>query len=172
MKKPRSTKEIGRKRRTLGWTLLALGVIAAGALVTSRWRTVMFDAASWRVGCDRGLVFVHNFDKPVATGRVGAGFMVSPAPAEDPGIRLSIHTGGPPPHWNVGVASRVDAPLLGSVVTVVLLWPLPLFFLPAGALLLRSGIVVRKRAITGKCRKCGYDLAGLAAERLCPECGT
>ncbi|MDP1662524.1 MAG: hypothetical protein Q8L55_11485 [Phycisphaerales bacterium] len=59
---------------------------------------------------------------------------------------------------------RLHSAALRSARSTLLLWT------PA-ALLLRSGILARRRAITGKCRSCGYDLAGLAGDSLCPECG-
>lgn len=47
------------------------------------------------------------------------------------------------------------------------LWPwVSLFGGLAGLLWWRSC-----KAFPGHCRKCGYDLAGLATE-MCPECGT
>ncbi len=51
------------------------------------------------------------------------------------------------------------------------LWlPFLLVALPT-ALAWRLDILVRRRAVSGKCKSCGYSLAGLAPTAPCPECG-
>ncbi|MGH7132664.1 MAG: hypothetical protein ACREJO_12030 [Phycisphaerales bacterium] len=53
----------------------------------------------------------------------------------------------------------------------IFLWPFALASLLGGGWLVWSGRRARRRAMTGLCLKCGYDLAGLAAGAPCPECG-
>jgi hypothetical protein len=68
--------------------------------------------------------------------------------------------------WCVGVRYR---PLpYGYDLGLNLLTPLVLTALPAAAL----WYLARRRAGPGRCRKCGYDRAGLEALSKCPECGT
>ena len=67
---------------------------------------------------------------------------------------------------------RHDSVLGGTLwVGAAVLWPIPLLLWTPAALLLRSGYRARRRAMTGRCSKCGYDLTGLGADAPCPECG-
>ena len=52
----------------------------------------------------------------------------------------------------------------GTFISVGPLWPIPLLLWTPAALLLRSGILARRRAVKGMCAKCGYSLAGLASD--------
>ena len=85
--------------------------------------------------------------------------------------------GGPLIVHDVLVYGWVEIPpnLVGKgpvpTIRAFVLWPIPLaLFIPA-ALLLRSGIIARRRAVTNGCAKCGYSLTGILADAPCPECG-
>ncbi|MGH7133345.1 MAG: hypothetical protein ACREJO_15535 [Phycisphaerales bacterium] len=53
----------------------------------------------------------------------------------------------------------------------ITLWALALASFLSGGFLLWSARRARRRAMSGVCLKCGYDLSGLAAGSPCPECG-
>ncbi len=59
----------------------------------------------------------------------------------------------------------------GEIGFFLSLWPLSLLLGAAGTFALRSGILARRRALGNKCKSCDYDLTGLAAGAVCPECG-
>jgi hypothetical protein len=59
----------------------------------------------------------------------------------------------------------------GRVVCIPLWAPALVLAIPT-AILWRRDHMLTKRARAGRCPKCGYDRAGLAATIPCPECGT
>ncbi|MFT3685868.1 MAG: hypothetical protein QM783_13255 [Phycisphaerales bacterium] len=186
MKKPRSSLKIGRKRRAAGWTLLALGLFVAGVWVASgRWMFCVKLADPYRYYTLNGghaemrswrdtLGWREEMDHPwkiiaFSRGRFDLAWKASRESdannyALEPGactyVDLSVltyfNTKGAPPSRGIW---RVTP------------WPLPLFLWILAALLLRSGILAHRRAMTGNCTKCGYSLTGLATETACPECG-
>ena len=161
MKKARPPNSIGRKRRAAGWTLLVLGVVVAGVWVASGWGSFERDRMeqsgeiltvgihNGRIGWSQGVI--HNAAIPLE-GRTVYTFERVIQPWRDI------------PVWEF----RPDFPeSWGSVP----LWPIPLLLFATGVPILRSGILARRRAMTGSCAKCGYSLAGLAPDAPCPECG-
>ncbi len=58
----------------------------------------------------------------------------------------------------------------GSLVGIPLWFPFLALAVPT-PFAWRVDFVARRRAAIGKCKACGYDLAGIANPSACPECG-
>jgi hypothetical protein len=163
LKKKRS----GRFRRMLGWTLLTLGLLVAGVWFASRWWEVRKLFNGWSIG-------VYEGNVSVGVGKIPPGDLVIERTYLE---RWVFWNGwdygdqGVGQVWMRGFVSWVEIPTPGSVSATVTLWPTPLLLWAPAALLLRSGMLAQKRAMTGSCAKCGYSLAGLVADAACPECG-
>jgi len=151
MKKPQPPSRIGTKRRAVGWTLLTLGVIVAGVWVASGW---------WEVT-------LAYSDKEVWNLEVQAGCLcLEPRFMQPGGIPRYVDR----EKWWWSGWTRVSW-ASAKPTRILPLWPIPLLLWTPAALLLRSGILARRRAAAGSCAKCGYSLAGLAQPAACPECG-
>lgn len=180
MKKAPASK-IGRKRRTLGWTILTLGLVVAGVWFASRWLRLDFSLGSARSHClTQGVLVIPGYPDPscppwsfqlrsawrhsnsssVLKGWCWRSTQVRWINWESPDLQVT--------DLYVTASASFSRKLL---FLVVVLWPIPLLLCPPGGLLLRSGIIARRRAMTGKCRSCGYNLTGLGPDAKCPECG-
>jgi hypothetical protein len=84
--------------------------------------------------------------------------------ARSDGVGFSYH------RWNMTAGRGPQAPVLGTFaeVRIALGWPL-LISLALFSLCVMLLVRQRRRALDGRCRKCGYDLR--ATPDRCPECG-
>ncbi len=80
--------------------------------------------------------------------------------------RLVASKTSPPPLWGFRwhVSER-------TTLISIPLWSLFLFQAISTSVAWRLDHVATRREKQGKCKACGYDLAGLSAAAPCPECG-
>ncbi len=170
----------GRKLRTLGWTLLTLGLLVAGVWLVSRWWVIGTRVGSIKVAAARGLFLIDTDALPPPVVEL-------PGPNDTPGI-VAYHDyqkrqGAFEISAREWAAFEADPQVLAlrlrrgfwqvamqrGNITVVILWPAAAGLLLAGSCALAWGYHVRPRA--GRCPRCHYSRAGLAAGAACPECG-
>jgi hypothetical protein len=172
----------GRRRVATGWTLLLLGLLVAGVWAASqRWWIVWMHgnpkaAFIYRTWLAPGTVSINRFPSfpqpysSLESGRVNEDARPLHswyrAMSEDELKLWFFQNASVYDLWVVAYVQRGQ-----QTVIKVLLWPIPLLLWTPATLLLRSGYLAQRRAKTNACAKCGYSLAGLAAEVPCPECG-
>jgi hypothetical protein len=175
------------------WTVRWGGVVAA-VVIAGIWAASAWWAATWYSGSPplvliaihRGLITVQRYERipegfaalrtfnphgPIVRLRYSLRYGEL-ASIQSPGFRQMRWL----PRYTEEVARFVRAD--GNVtrfgrdsVTSIPLWiPLVLVSIPMG-LAWRGWLRTRRRQRTGKCRGCGYDLAGLSGGQPCPECG-
>ncbi|MFT3687028.1 MAG: hypothetical protein QM783_19255 [Phycisphaerales bacterium] len=183
--------KIGRKRRAAGWTLLVLGVLVAGVWVASRWLMFRAGFGSWAQTITTQGIVIARFEhagprdlftfviRELGPNDVQLRFVAAGVPAVQSYAFDKLESEKKTDGW---LFTWTDQVILSRTVDtgprrrdvhqlIVCIWPLPLLLWAPAAPLLWSGILARRRALSGVCLKCGYSLAGLGEGVACPECG-
>lgn len=149
----------GGGRRWVGWVLLMLGVLVAGAWVASGWWQVWLWTDVGEVKITAGQVSLlasNNVEGTVLLFRTS----VVPTVPADRGWKMW-------PEW--GRPSHFMSVAVGALWYVRI--PLWMLLIPIGGAEFWRRAALRRSARPGVCAACGYDLSGLAPGSACPECG-
>lgn len=175
-----NVKKIGRggKRRALGWTLLTLGLLVAAVWGASGWWSASWSGPGFELYARHGTAYLVRSEGAVGVSQPHA-TRVDELPSTSRGWDWWARTPRMPPqigsNTDLGIVAFAQArpPSAPGPLRLyaVQFWPLGVVCGVGGTVLVRSGILAWRRAMTGMCRKCGYSLAGLAADAPCPECG-
>lgn len=135
--------------RWFRWVGLVVSVVLIAVWISSGWWHVRrFSAGGRLVGIGSGILIIGGFGGGPPTSRWETGT------ADGPALWWFNWDGGP-----------------GAWVVLIPLWA------PAGLSALLTAAAwkwharIRQREGRGRCLACGYDLAGLPAGAVCPECG-
>ncbi|MGH7132666.1 MAG: hypothetical protein ACREJO_12040 [Phycisphaerales bacterium] len=163
-----------RKRRLLGWTFLTSALLITLIFIVSRWCWSGYVSTNWSTWCSSGELTIAT---PAWNIFGGTGLQTKSAPS---GASWSWRFAEPDPFdlaippirdFNLGIA-RYRTFARGNTFFDILLWPPALAALLAGVTLLYSARRAERHASLGLCPNCRYNLAGLAPNTPCPECGS
>ncbi|MFT3686174.1 MAG: hypothetical protein QM783_14840 [Phycisphaerales bacterium] len=169
----RKSRKPGHKHRLVGRASLTLSLLIAAAWLLSGWFGAGFDlgvsTAVLRAHVQDGCCTLMLFDQyqgfhsnwSAWRAEVPSALNYEPVPFFPPGL---------PKFWRWEARWSNNWTSAATYVRFPV-WAPSLLTGSFAVLLLRSGAAARRRASTGECSKCGYDLAGLAEDATCPECG-
>lgn len=154
-----------RIRKAIKWGGAAAAAVLVVVWFASAWWGAGYVSRTFVCGIDPGrLVVKSGWDTGISTrtrfeARARRGF--------EP-WRWKIEGEG---DWSTLDGKRV--PMWDGVwLLIVPLWMPVVCLLLISAVAWRLDVLARRYGRAGKCVRCGYDRAGLAAEAKCPECGS
>lgn len=159
---------VGRKRRAAGWFLASVGGLVAAVWFCSRWWTVGCSTPHGQVRVEFGCLTVSSWMQPTWEycgwkhyGDQRQWMWTTALMKRDSDLY----------DFDWWVISRLPSVWGGETEWHVAAWPVPLVIWILAAPLIGFGVWARRRALGGRCVECGYDLRGLRAGAVCPECG-
>ena len=142
-----------RIRKTVKWGGAAVLVIVFAWAASGWWWAVWWLGSGWRIGIGRGQVSWESF---------------IPFPGFPKGVEWHRMPSGPT--WDFGFKWNPSSTFGGINIPLWALAVLVVGLTAAVAWLLNARD--RRRGRAGRCSKCNYDLTGLVAGAVCPECGS
>jgi hypothetical protein len=152
--------------RSAAWTLSISALITAALIAWGFARPSWLSYSNWSIGVTRGHLEIGWSSGSMH--RMPAAWNVR-SPQGQAFIILGPQSAWRPTMTNASIGmSPGGAPLFKLTAIYIPLWPWTTLFALTGPL---AWWKARRIPLPGHCRKCGYDLQGLA-NGPCPECGT
>ncbi len=152
----------GRRRRRLGLAFLIAGAALALLFAVSAKWWFGYGTETWLADLGDGTLYTQTWE-PNGWNRPVIGWCAGPNEEYGASGRTRSWTwtwwtwGKRKANWDEGRAFTV--------------WPVAPLMILCGAALFWPGFREARRLRRNQCMHCGYSLAGLTHEELCPECG-